>query len=694
MKKINIQRISITLFLAIAFTNNSFGQGWSLFSPNLYPSSTGSNVGIGNTSPSNKLTVTGTADVTGKVGIGTSSPSSILTLDGNPGSTGDVFRSNGPNSVDQSWSMYEGGVLRGQVATSNSQFGLITPTGTNQSIIFRPGDYAKMILLSKPGYANDGFLGVGNYLQFNPQSQIHQFEADNVDVFHQWTNEGCHPLHSETPYDGLKIGIEWNDPLNEDEAEFHYYENASMKFFTGDYYASAHVERMRLTETGLVGLGTTAPTASLHVYRDIASSPVTLPVTDPTGVRVENYDVDQASEYNGDAYGIHVSTLGKNENNYGGFFKARNAYYNTAGRFEATATNSQLINHQNMGGYFLATDGQNNFGLYSIAERGDYSGAGLFYAGSAINEVGVDVLAYAYDNNTYNRGVSAIAHMGKNTVFNVGVYGSSDGTTNPSTPSALTGTWAGYFDGDVNISGTTYNISDSTLKTAIHPLDSASIILSQLNAYSFYFDTTLLQNTLNVSHNKQFGLMAQQVERVAPNLVINTIIPPVFDSLKNIVTPARPVKELNYIGVIPLLVEGFNKQQARIDSLVSALAQANPSGVHRTTGNITPQSSQHLTTELSDVNAIVLDQNSPNPFKEQTKITWNIPTDNIEVGNGFDAKIFFYNKSGTIIKMVIIENTGYGELTVYANNLGNGTYTYSLVLNGKVIDTKTMMKAK
>ncbi len=240
--------------------------------------------------------------------------------------------------------------------------------------------------------------------------------------------------------------------------------------------------------------------------------------------------------------------------------------------------------------------------------------------------------------------------------------------------------------------GTLFSLSDSRIKTAIQPLDDANVILSKLNGYSFYFDTTLIGNAANVPHSKQFGVLAQELEAVAPNLVLNTNLPPVLDSLGKVITPAASVKMVNYIGLIPLLVQGYNKQQAQLDSLMAVVAQLSTAG-QRSTGSNGNQNTQQLTTELTDGNAIILDQNSPNPFADQTKITWFIPENDDTVGS-LNAQLYFYNRAGSILKTVKIEQTGYGELTVYANNLSDGTYTYTLVVNGKVIDTKNMVKTK
>lgn len=49
---------------------------------------------------------------------------------------------------------------------------------------------------------------------------------------------------------------------------------------------------------------------------------------------------------------------------------------------------------------------------------------------------------------------------------------------------------------------------------------------------------------------------------------------------------------------------------------------------------------------------------------------------------------------GRIIKTVDIKQSGHGQLKVYAANLSQGIYQYSIVVDGKVMDTKKMVVEK
>jgi hypothetical protein len=85
--------------------------------------------------------------------------------------------------------------------------------------------------------------------------------------------------------------------------------------------------------------------------------------------------------------------------------------------------------------------------------------------------------------------------------------------------------------------------------------------------------------------------------------------------------------------------------------------------------------------DLSDKDVIVLDQNVPNPFAEQTTITYNVP----EKYNF--AQIIFKTVEGKIIRTIDIDKKGQGQLNVFANDLSNGLYMYTLIADGKIIDT-------
>jgi len=85
-------------------------------------------------------------------------------------------------------------------------------------------------------------------------------------------------------------------------------------------------------------------------------------------------------------------------------------------------------------------------------------------------------------------------------------------------------------------------------------------------------------------------------------------------------------------------------------------------------------------------NGIVLDQNSPNPFAESTVISFEIPA------TAKTAQLRITNLNGIVVKTMDIQSTGKGQVTVYGNDLNKGMYMYNIVVDGKVSQSKRMVK--
>ncbi len=126
--------------------------------------------------------------------------------------------------------------------------------------------------------------------------------------------------------------------------------------------------------------------------------------------------------------------------------------------------------------------------------------------------------------------------------------------------------------------------------------------------------------------------------------------------------------------------------QNQLDQLAAALNSCCTAGTTKSMQLNNSQSSNTKEVELSNKNSVVLDQNVPNPFAEQTVINYYLP-DNVS-----RAQIIFLDQSGKLIKAVDLTEKGKGQLNVFANDLSNGMYTYSLIVDGKTVETKKMVK--
>lgn len=237
------------------------------------------------------------------------------------------------------------------------------------------------------------------------------------------------------------------------------------------------------------------------------------------------------------------------------------------------------------------------------------------------------------------------------------------------------GTYLLDINGSVNATGI-FNSSDASLKNSVTTLPNSLNKIKSLRPVTFKWNTS----NDSASTGIHAGFIAQEVDTVIPQLVH---------------TDQGGLKTLAYIEMIPYLVSGMqelikkNKQQ---DSIIQVLTQnvasccqnsaARQTGI---TGN-DPKALTQINVNLSDVDMIVLNQNTPNPFAEQTTITYNVPEK-----YGY-AQLIFKTLDGKIIKTVDITKKGRGQVNVFANDLSNGLYMYSLIVDGMMIDTKKMVK--
>ncbi len=84
----------------------------------------------------------------------------------------------------------------------------------------------------------------------------------------------------------------------------------------------------------------------------------------------------------------------------------------------------------------------------------------------------------------------------------------------------------------------------------------------------------------------------------------------------------------------------------------------------------------------------VLNQNVPNPFNSATTIGFYLPN---TVTN---ANIYVYDMNGIQLKSYPITEKGKGNVIIQGSELNAGMYLYTLITDGKVIDTKRMILTK
>ncbi len=366
-------------------------------------------------------------------------------------------------------------------------------------------------------------------------------------------------------------------------------------------------------------------------------------------------------------------------------------------------SNTKSLFHAGVYGRSFAADNDmftsktTGFGVWGTAEANNYN---FGVHGTAIDDnadMNVAVWGQASRGNT----VYGVWGLATNANTSIGVFGQAGG-------GAVN--YAGYFDGDVFFNGFVEGSqfgwgSDSTLKRQIDTIAKPLQILSKLNPKTYFYDTDNANN-LKLPAKRQYGFIAQEIEKILPELVNTVNKPADFDTTGKMVVQASSYKSVNYIGLIGIIVAAMQEQQKEIsekDSMLQALdmrlhllerclTNARLCETQNTTGASYKQDESETPpiyaqdVVLKNLQTIILDQNNPNPFAEKTTIGYTLPDDVTA------AEIIFHNAEGKQINRTEIATRGRGEINVYAHDLSSGVYTYTLIADGKIIDTKRMVK--
>jgi len=250
----------------------------------------------------------------------------------------------------------------------------------------------------------------------------------------------------------------------------------------------------------------------------------------------------------------------------------------------------------------------------------------------------------------------------------------ADGTVGVGTSSVAAGHLM-QVNGNIMAAGGTVTTSDRRLKSNINDFDRGleDILKIRTRTYNYNGKAGVKNNT------KQFGVVAQEIEKIAPELV-GTYIQEERD-INNELVKSEEFKYVNTGALTYMLINAIQDQQeiivelqGQIDELKSSIASID---------NI----SNSDDVDLVDVAQSTLMQNSPNPYNEGTVISYSVAE------NATSAKMNFYNLTGQLIKSVSLQS-GAGKLNVSADELPSGTYTYSLEVDGALISNKKMVKMK
>ena len=345
------------------------------------------------------------------------------------------------------------------------------------------------------------------------------------------------------------------------------------------------------------------------------------------------------------------------------------------------------------------------------------SGLGTPLTTAAIN-------AIAYPNATYeNVGVKGIVQtQGTANGFSFGIYGLAKSSHNgcniglyggiipqyngtalyassscSNAITSLSSRYAGFFDGDVYVDGgltvSGVFVNPSLRLFTSNPLRQRNVTgqtvadqLCLLEPATYYMEvrkksdtakdrlevltpeekaalpkklplTLMEKQTLAKQH---YGLDADQLEDVFPDLVYEN---------------EDGTKSINYVEMVPILVQAIGELKAEINTLKG---ENTAKKVKQTTDIHTAETVQLLS----------LGQNKPNPFSTQTDIEVSVP-ETVQT-----AFLYIYDLQGKKVQQVDVTARGKQTVKVDAADLADGMYLYSLIADGKVVETRRMIVEK
>jgi len=238
-----------------------------------------------------------------------------------------------------------------------------------------------------------------------------------------------------------------------------------------------------------------------------------------------------------------------------------------------------------------------------------------------------------------------------------------------------------------------YTPSDERYKKEVSKLSNSLSKLSKLEAISYRLDLSKSSyqkpKTIDIPRygeytppftqvetdpRKRMGFSAQELEKVFPELVSS-------DDDGNLY--------VDYVSLIPVIIEAMKELQVVIEDQSKTIAElVGDVGTKillpgsSQARSLAVQGQKEAMVEDAATNAFLY-QNEPNPFSQSTQIRYFLP------GEVQSAFIYIFNMQGALIKSLPAGVVG--SLAIEASELAPGMYIYSLIADGKEVDSKRMI---
>jgi len=227
--------------------------------------------------------------------------------------------------------------------------------------------------------------------------------------------------------------------------------------------------------------------------------------------------------------------------------------------------------------------------------------------------------------------------------------------------------------------------SDEELKKNVEQLNESILdkVLQLQPKYYQYKDS-------KYKERKNLGFIAQEVQELFPEIVYESDNKQLGLSYSDFgILAIKAIQEMNRkeleqdktIKQIKIQQEIIERQEKMINRLSSELEEIKVF-VNQIKGNTLEKENLEYTLQVNQ--QAILGQNKPNPFNQKTIIEYSIPN------HVHNAIIQFSSVDGRVLGTKKIYEKGKGQITLNTDTYNSGIYYYSLIIDGKVIETKQM----
>ncbi len=322
---------------------------------------------------------------------------------------------------------------------------------------------------------------------------------------------------------------------------------------------------------------------------------------------------------------------------------------------------------------------------------------GLHNPASGCYNIGGEGVAYSPTTRNTGRAFGLRGVAGNCTSgYNFGVLGALQGSQ---AGAAIFGTtsgktlglrvderYAGYFDGNVKVTGSlqgnVVNSAEVNAKSTqtLRPINSALDGIASANPFMYIVRTQVpgIGGGMVPDSATLTGTVAPISDPVVPfgksyyALDVNAVKQS-FPAL--IIKDAKGNEYVNYTQLVPILVQAIKELKAELDDLKEAVASSGTRKVNAAT---------NIATNTLDEGRGSISQNTPNPFTGQSTVRVSVPDD------ASDAYVDILTLNGASVKRIPVSN-GLSEVSLSSFDFAPGTYLYTLVVNGKVSETRRMV---